>query len=84
MAIATNEQQLIESVPKQLYIGGEWRDGSAGATIKVEDPATEEVLCEVADATVEDGFAALRAAVETQAEFAAMSPMERGEILRRA
>ena len=44
MAIATNEQQVVDSVPKQLYIGGEWRDGSEGGTIEVEDPATQEVL----------------------------------------
>src|SRR5947207_5249463 len=84
MAIATNEQTVVDSVPKQLYIGGEWRDGSEGATIDVEDPATQEVLTEIADATPDDAKAALAAAAETQAEFAAMSPMERGEILRRA
>src|SRR5437763_13947303 len=84
MAIATNEQTVVDSVPKQLCIAGEWRDGSEGATIAVEDPATEETLTEIADATPEDAKAALAAASEKQAEFAAMSPMERGEILRRA
>jgi succinate-semialdehyde dehydrogenase/glutarate-semialdehyde dehydrogenase len=84
MAIATNEQTVIDSVPKQLYIGGEWRDGSEGGTIAVEDPATQETLTEIADATPDDAKAALAAASEKQAEFAAMSPMERGEILRRA
>src|SRR5947209_5905085 len=84
MAIATNEQQVVDSVPKQLYIGGEWRDGSEGGTIEVEDPATQEVITAIADANGDDAFAALDAAVGAQAEFAAMSPMERGEILRRA
>jgi succinate-semialdehyde dehydrogenase/glutarate-semialdehyde dehydrogenase len=84
MAIATREQQVVDSVPKQLYINGEWRDGSEGGTIAVEDPATEETICEVADATPADAMKALDAAVEHQAEFAAMSPLERGEILRRA
>src|SRR3954468_10614241 len=84
MAIATNEQTVLDSVPTQLYIGGEWRDGAEGGTIAVEDPATQETLVEVADGNKDDAFAALDAACEAQAEFAAMSPLERGEILRRA
>jgi succinate-semialdehyde dehydrogenase / glutarate-semialdehyde dehydrogenase len=79
----TDEQQVIDSVPKQLYIGGEWRDGSQG-TLAVEDPATGETLCEVADASVEDSKAALDAAVQAGPDFAAHPPRERGEILRRA
>jgi succinate-semialdehyde dehydrogenase/glutarate-semialdehyde dehydrogenase len=84
MAIATREQQIVDSVPKQLYIDGRWVDGAEGGTIPVEDPSTEEVICEVADATPADAMKALDAAVAHQAEFAAMSPLERGEILRRA
>ena len=49
----------------------------------MEDPSTGEVLCEVADATPEDGMAAWTAAA-AQAEWAAHPPRERGEILRRA
>jgi succinate-semialdehyde dehydrogenase/glutarate-semialdehyde dehydrogenase len=84
MAVATREQQVVDSVPKQLYIDGQWRDGSGGGTIEVEDPSTQEVLCEVADATTEDAMKALDAAVAHQAEFAAIDAKERGEILRRA
>jgi succinate-semialdehyde dehydrogenase/glutarate-semialdehyde dehydrogenase len=79
----TNEQQVIDSVPKQLYIAGEWRDGSQGS-LPVEDPATGDTLCEVADASVEDAKAALDAAVQAGPDFAAHPPRERGEILRRA
>ncbi|HWF74864.1 MAG TPA: NAD-dependent succinate-semialdehyde dehydrogenase [Solirubrobacteraceae bacterium] len=79
----THEQQVIDSVPRQLYIGGRWRDGSQG-TLSVADPATGETLCEVADASVEDAKAALDAAVQAGPDFAAMAPRERGEILRRA
>ena len=78
------EQKVIDGVRKQLYIGGEWRDGSEGATLAVEDPATGESLCDVADATVDDAFAALAAADETQAEWQETPPRDRGEILRRA
>jgi succinate-semialdehyde dehydrogenase/glutarate-semialdehyde dehydrogenase len=42
------------------------------------------VLCDVADASVDDAKAALDAAVDAGPEFAAMAPRDRGEILRRA
>ena len=83
-ATATSEQAVLESVPKQLYIGGEWRDGTGGETLGVEDPATEETLVEVADATPDDAVAALAAASDAQAEWGSHPPRERGEILRRA
>ena len=79
----SQEQQVVDQVPKQLYIGGEWRDGAKG-TLSVEDPSTGESLCEVADASVDDAKAALDAAVAAGPEFARMAPRERGEILRRA
>ena len=79
----SQEQQVVDQVPKQLYIGGEWRDGANG-TLSVEDPSTGESLCEVADASVDDAKAALDAAVAAGPEFARMAPRERGEILRRA
>jgi succinate-semialdehyde dehydrogenase/glutarate-semialdehyde dehydrogenase len=84
MSTITNEEAVLDGVKKQLYIGGEWRDGSEGATIDVEDPATGETLVEVADGTPDDATAALDAAVEMKDEFAAMPPVERGEVLRRA
>jgi succinate-semialdehyde dehydrogenase / glutarate-semialdehyde dehydrogenase len=80
---ASQEQQVVDQVPKQLYIAGEWRDGAKG-TLSVEDPSTEEPLCDVANASVDDAKAALDAAVDAGPEFAAMAPRERGEILRRA
>jgi succinate-semialdehyde dehydrogenase/glutarate-semialdehyde dehydrogenase len=80
---APQEQQILEQVPKQLYIDGQWRDGSKGS-IAVEDPATGSTLCEVADASVEDAKLALDAAVEAGPEWSQHPPRERGEILRRA
>src|SRR5437868_3507330 len=80
---APEEQRAVDHVPKQLYIGGEWRDGAKG-TLAVEDPATGESLCEVADASADDAKAALDAAVAAAPEWAEHPPRERGEILRRA
>lgn len=78
------ERKVLEAVPKQLLIGGEWRDASGGATFAVDDPATGATLCEVADATADDARAALDAAVAAQADWAATPPNERSEILHRA
>ena len=80
---APEEQKVLEQVPKQLYIAGEWRDGSKG-TFSVEDPATGETLVDVADASEDDAKAALDAAAAAGPEWAAYPPRERGEILRRA
>ncbi|MEK6227800.1 MAG: NAD-dependent succinate-semialdehyde dehydrogenase [Actinomycetota bacterium] len=84
MAIATKEQQVIDEVQKGLFIGGEWRDASEGRTLPVDDPATGEALCEVADANAADAKAALDAACAAQAGWAATPPRDRGEILRAA
>ena len=79
-----DEQKVLDSVPNQLLIGGEWRDGSEGATFGVEDPSTGDTLCQVADGTPDDAMAALDAAHAQQADWAATSPNERGEVLWRA
>jgi succinate-semialdehyde dehydrogenase/glutarate-semialdehyde dehydrogenase len=79
-----NESTVLDGVPKQLYIGGEWTDPAEGGTLPVEDPATGETLAEVADAKPEDATRALDAAVAAQSEWAKHPPRERGEILRRA
>jgi succinate-semialdehyde dehydrogenase/glutarate-semialdehyde dehydrogenase len=86
MAVDTRarEQQVVDPVPKQLYIGGKWVDGSDGETLAVEDPATGETIAEVADGTPDDALAALSAAHSKQAEWRDHPPRERGEILRRA
>jgi succinate-semialdehyde dehydrogenase/glutarate-semialdehyde dehydrogenase len=82
--MASSHKDLIASVPTGLLIGGSWRDSSDGGTLKVEDPATGEVLTEVADATVADGKAALDAAVAAQGKWGRVPPRDRGEILRSA
>jgi succinate-semialdehyde dehydrogenase/glutarate-semialdehyde dehydrogenase len=81
MSIAPQEQSVVDKVAKQLYIGGEWRDAGGGGTFGVEDPATGETLCEVADGTPDDAKAALDAAVGMQAEWAATPANERSAIL---
>jgi succinate-semialdehyde dehydrogenase/glutarate-semialdehyde dehydrogenase len=84
MSTGDREQAVTDSVPTELFINGRWRPASGGQTFTVEDPSTGIVLRAVADAGVEDGMAALDAAVEAQAGWARYPPRERGEILRRA
>jgi succinate-semialdehyde dehydrogenase/glutarate-semialdehyde dehydrogenase len=77
------ERTVLDAVPTQLLIGGEWRPAASGATFPVEDPATGDTIADVADARAEDALAALAAATAAQEEWAAHPPRERGEILRR-
>ncbi|GAB3119806.1 NAD-dependent succinate-semialdehyde dehydrogenase [Glaciibacter psychrotolerans] len=80
----SRETELLARVPSQLYINGQWVDGSSGRTIAVTDPATGVTIRSIADASVEDGARALDAAVAAQDSWAATAPRVRGEILRRA
>ena len=52
------------SGPKQLLIGAEWVDAADGRTFETVDPATGEVICEVAQAGAEDVDRAVKAARE--------------------
>jgi succinate-semialdehyde dehydrogenase/glutarate-semialdehyde dehydrogenase len=83
-SLSGRETAVLGSVPTGLFIGGRWRPATGGGQFEVEDPATQQPIATVADATVADGGAALDAAVAAQAEWAATPPRDRGEILRRA
>ena len=67
-----------------LWIGGKAVPATDGGRFDVLDPSTGEVLTTVADGTTEDALAALDAAEAAAASWAATSPRERAEILRRA
>lgn len=72
--------KLLASVPTGLWIGGEERPGSS--TFDVLNPATDQVITPVANATAADAIAALDAACAVQGQWAATPGRERGEILR--
>jgi succinate-semialdehyde dehydrogenase/glutarate-semialdehyde dehydrogenase len=78
------ENELLASVPDQLFIGGAWRAAAGGKTLDVKDPSTGKVIKQIADATPDDARAAMDAAVDAQAAWAATSPRERSDLLRRA
>lgn len=79
-----SERSVVDRVPKDLFINGEWRDSSDGKRFKVEDPATKEVIAEVADGTPQDGLAALEAADLAQRSWGRTPPRVRAEMLRKA
>ncbi|MFT2818112.1 NAD-dependent succinate-semialdehyde dehydrogenase [Leifsonia sp. A12D58] len=82
--MSEKETALLAKVPTGLYINGEWRMAVSRKTLPVFDPATGLELTRIADAGVEDGAAALDAAVAAQDSWAKTPPRQRGELLRRA
>ena len=75
---------IIDTLNTGLFIDGQWRSAEGGKTIEVHNPATGEIITTVADGSAADAEAAIRAAGEAQADWAATAPRERAEILRRA
>ena len=73
----------LAQLPTDLFIGGRWRPASSGRRIDVIDPATEEPIASVADATLEDAAAAVEAAAAAAPAFAKMPPRQ-GEIAGQA
>jgi len=69
-------------MPTGLLIGGTWRPAKGGRTFPVHDPATTEVLFDVADGTGEDALDALAAADEAFDEYRRTAPVVRSELLR--
>ena len=67
-----------------LFINGEWTDGASGEKLPFWNPATSEVIGEVAVATKEDLDRALAAAAEGFKVWKAIPSFERYKIMRRA
>ncbi|MBV7303026.1 NAD-dependent succinate-semialdehyde dehydrogenase [Corynebacterium sp. TAE3-ERU2] len=82
--MTTSIHALLDRVPTQLLIGGEWRDASNGGTFIVDNPATGDTLATLASATQDDAHDALDAACAVAAEWAATSTRDRSDVLRRA
>ena len=77
------ERSVVDAVPGGLLVDGVWHDGG-GEPLVVEDPATEQPLRTIAGADEHDATRAVESAAGAFAAFAAQSPRERGELLRRA
>ncbi|MEB3750156.1 aldehyde dehydrogenase family protein [Geobacillus sp. FSL W8-0032] len=75
----------MQTTEADLWIDGEWRPAASGKRFDVIDPATGEVTARVADAGEDDIDAAVTVAEEAFSDrrWLAISPLERGRILRR-
>jgi succinate-semialdehyde dehydrogenase / glutarate-semialdehyde dehydrogenase len=67
----------------EQFIAGQWRAGRGDRRFTVTDPATGDVLAELAAADESDVCAAIDAACDASAGWAALTAPERARILRR-
>ncbi|WP_104493545.1 NAD-dependent succinate-semialdehyde dehydrogenase [Paracoccus denitrificans] len=72
----------VETIP--MLIGGEWVEGATGATIPVINPATEEVIANLAHAAPADLDRALDAADRAWRSWKDTTAAHRAEVLARA
>jgi aldehyde dehydrogenase (NAD+) len=85
MATATETATPAEIKYTQCFIGGHWVSASDGKTFPTINPATEEVIAEVAQGTAEDVDNAVHAARDAfeQGPWPRMSARDRGRLLFR-
>jgi phenylacetaldehyde dehydrogenase len=89
MAVAESVEQQADSFvrsPHKLLIGGEWVEAASGQTFETINPATEEVLADVAHGQAEDIEQAVRAARKAFADdspWRRMNASERGRLIWR-
>ena len=76
-------EKIPDKLPDRgLFIGGAWREPSAGGRIAVENPSTGERVCDIADASAADldeAVSAARAALD--GPWGAAAPADRGRLL---
>ncbi|MBP5857329.1 NAD-dependent succinate-semialdehyde dehydrogenase [Marivibrio halodurans] len=68
---------------EQAFVAGKWTDSDNGATFKVTNPATGEVLANVANCGAAETRRAIEAANEAWPAWRAKTAKERAQILRR-
>lgn len=78
-------EDRIETTPRTLYIDGRWVDARSTAVTQIINPATEEVIGSVPEASREDAVAAITAARRAfdEGPWPRMSVQERGTVLGR-
>ena len=65
------------------FIDGEWRSSASGVRFAVKNPATGEVIAEIADCSVDDVKSAIEAAHLAWGPWRAKTAKERGALMRR-
>ena len=89
MTTATREKSRTVKPPKvkdqPLFIGGKWQDSVSGKTFATVNPATGEVICQVAEGDKADIDLAVKAARKAfeDGPWPKMNASERGRLLTR-
>ena len=89
MATATSKKPPTRKPPKikdrPLFIGGKWQDSASGKTFPTVNPATGEVICQVAEGDKADVDLAVKAARKAfeSGPWPKMNASERGRLLNR-
>lgn len=74
--------RLVASLPTGFLAAG-WQETAEGRTFGVTDPATGEMVAQVADCDPQDAMAALDAACAAAPAWARTSPRHRADVLHR-
>ena len=77
--------QNFLSAPKKMLLNGQWVDSASGKTFPVYNPATGDVISQVAEGDKEDIQRAVKIARDTfeDSPWRSMTPSERGRIIWR-
>lgn len=66
------------------YIAGQWRPGRAGTTLRDHNPYNQDLLTEIAEASLDDLDDAYRSAADVQHDWERLLPGERAAVMYRA
>lgn len=80
MKLQLNDSSLLQT---QAFINGEWVNGDAGETFPVSNPATGEVIVEVASVGAAETARTIDLAEAAMNEWKKLAPAERSAILER-
>ena len=85
MATITETVRRPQVRQTQCFIGGKWVPAASGKTFETIHPATEEVICEVAEGDKEDVDAAVDAARDAfdNGEWSKMDARDRGALIHK-
>lgn len=80
MALELQDPSLLKT---QAYIDGQWLDGDGGESFPVHNPATGELVAEVASCGAAETRRAIEAAEVAQKSWRTLAARERSAVLRR-
>ena len=68
---------------RQLFIDGQWCDADGGKTLGVINPATEEIIAEVAFGSRDDAKRAVEAAAKAMPAWMKLTAYDRAKVLKK-